>query len=193
MSTAGKVLTVLNLLVMVAWIVMLSAVTQLNVNWQQRIQKQEADLAKAEQAIADSNARYLDLTEQARAEQANKDLDLRETQGRIIAAEGRRSAKTEELTRAQIQLADYEAAVKRAEANRATRLAEGAKAEQDLAALRAEIARKQDENAKLRDQLARLQDDFKRLLSNNAKQVGGATGDRPESKPASDRRTPPAS
>ncbi len=47
MSTAGKVLTVLILLVMVGWIVMLSAVTQLNVNWHTRIAKQEADLQTA--------------------------------------------------------------------------------------------------------------------------------------------------
>ena len=47
MSTAGKVLTVLVLLVMIGWIIMLSAVTQLNVNWEQRIAKQEDDLQKA--------------------------------------------------------------------------------------------------------------------------------------------------
>ena len=41
MSTAGKVLTVLILLVMVGWIIMLSAVTQLNVNWAQKVAAQQ--------------------------------------------------------------------------------------------------------------------------------------------------------
>ncbi len=193
MSTAGKVLTVLNLLVMVAWLIMLSAVTQLNVNWHQRIAKQEADLQTAKDRIAQNTTAVLDLTEQTRADQSAKDRDLREVQGRIIAAEARQSAKTEDLTRIQFQLAEDNAAVQRANTNLTTRQAEKAKAEENLAAKRVEIAQRQDENARLRDQLAKLQADFKRLLANNSKLTNGAASDRPDSKPASDRRPAPAS
>ncbi len=193
MSTAGKVLTVLILLVMVAWIVMLSAVTQLNVNWHTRIAKQDADFDSAKTRATKANTDYLDLTEQTRSEQANKDRDLRELQAKIAAAEARQSSKTEDLTRVQIQLADYLAAVGRAEVNLVTRKAEKAKTEEDLAAKRVEIAQKQDENARLRDQLAKLQDDFKRLLSNNSKLLDKDNGDRPAPRPASERRPSPAS
>lgn len=194
MSTAGKVLTVLNLLVMVGWLIMMSAATQLNVNWHQRIAKQQADLETAQGQITDRTAKIAELTDKARGEQAGKDRDLREVQGRIIATEGRQSTKTEDLTRIQFQAAEYNAAVRRAETNLATRKAERQKAEEDLAAKRAEIAQKQDENSRLRDQLAKLQDDFKRLLSTNSKLTNAAAaGDRPDSKPASDRREPPSS
>ena len=193
MSTAGKVLTVLILLVMMGWIVMLSAVTQLNANWTQRIAKAEKDLEAATAKIAAESTRIVDLTDQGRAEQAGKDRDLREVQSRIVATEGRLSSKVEDLTRVQFQLADYEAAVKKAETNLATRKAELAKANEDFAAKKAEIAQKQEENAQLRDQLARLQDDFRRLLNANTKQIRANTGDRPESQPASDRRPSPAS
>ncbi len=193
MSTAGKVLTVLILLVMVGWIVMLSAVTQLNVNWHTRIAKQEKDLETATTRIAEANAQYLDFTEKTRSEQTSKDRDLREVQGRIAAAEARQSNKTEDLTRTQYQLAEYQAAVARAETNLATRQAEKVKAEENLAAKKVEIAKKQGENAQLRDQLAKLQDDFKRLLSNNSKLTGGANPDRPDPRPASGRRPSPAS
>ncbi len=195
MSTAGKVLTVLILLVMMAWIVMLSAVTQLNVNWQTRIAKVEADSNTAKTRSADNTAKYLDLTEKTRTEQAAKDLDLREIQGRTAAAEARQSSKTEDLTRIQIQVAAYEAAVERAKVNQSTRESEKAKTQADLDAKRIEITKKQDQNNQLRDQLARLQDDFKRLLTNNAKQLDkdGSGNDRPTPRSASDRRPSPSS
>ncbi len=193
MSTAGKVLTVLILLVMMAWIVMLSAVTQLNVNWQTRIAKAEKDLESAKTRLADNTAKALDLTDKTRAEQAAKDLDLREIQGRTAAAEARQSSKTEDLTRVQIQAAAYQAALQRAEVNLATRTAEKAKTQEDLAAKKVEIAKKQDENNQLRDQLAKLQDDFKRLLTNNAKQLDKDGNDRPTPRSASDRRPSPSS
>src|SRR4051794_38189895 len=41
MSTAGKVLTVLILLVMVVWIVMMSGVSQLNYNYAQKVDTQQ--------------------------------------------------------------------------------------------------------------------------------------------------------
>ena len=193
MSTAGKVLTVLNLLVMVAFLIFLSAVTQLNINWHQRIAKQEADLATAKTQITEKGTQIVDLTDAARSEQASKDRDLGEVQGRIVAAEARQSTRIEDLTRTQFQLAESNAAVQRAETNLATRKAERAKAEADLAAKKVQIAQQQDENARLRDQLAKLQDDFKRLLSTNSKQVNSLGADRPESKPASDLRPVPSS
>ena len=192
MSTAGKVLTVLILLAMVAGMVMLSAVTQLNVNWSQKVARQEADITTAKDQATKSNADALDLTERTRSEQARKDLDLGEVQGRIAAAEARLSSRIEDQTRIQYQLADYLAAVGKAETNLATRKTEKAKAEEDLAAKRVEIAKIQDDNSKLRDLLARLQDDFKRLLANNTKQANRAA-DRPAAQPASDRRPSPAS
>lgn len=193
MSTAGKVLTVLILLAMVGWIVVLSAVTQLNVNWQNRIAQGEKDANTAQDRATKAINDAYDLTARTKAEQTAKDRDLREILGRTIAVEGRLSIKNEESSRVQFQLADYQAAVERAKQNQTTREAERLKVEQDLAAKKTEVAQKQDENAKLRDQLAKLQTDFKRLLTDNSRRLGKDGDSRPASRPASERRPAPAS
>ncbi len=193
MSTAGKVLTVLVLLVMVGWLVMLSAVTQLNVNWEQRIAKIDKDFQAASDRVAKANKAIIDFTDEARVEQANRDRDLREVDGRLSAAERRQSDRNEDFSRLQIQVADYLAAVKRAETNNATREAERLKGIDDLAKKKDEIAKAQATNADLRDQLAKLQDEFKRLLADNTAKLPNAAQDRPTTKPASSSRPAPAS
>ena len=194
MSTAGKVLTVLVLLVMIGWIVMLSAVTQLNVNWEQRIAQQEKTLEDANKKADDATRAIIELTESARVEQTNKARDLREVEDRIIAAERRQSTNNEHLTAVQFQLSAYLAAVEKAQANNATREAEKAKAIDDLAKKRDEIAKLQAVNGDLRDQLAKLQDEFKQILADNTAKLNAGGQGRPAPKPASAGRRPsPAS
>jgi len=193
MSTAGKVLTVLVLLVMIGWIVMLSAVTQLNVNWQEQIGKQEKTLKETTDRVDVATKSVLDLTEATRVEQTNKARDLREVENRILAAERRQSTNKEHLTAVQFQLAAYLAAVEKAQLNNTTREAEKAKAIDDLAKKRDEIARLQALNVDLRDQLGKLQGEFKQILAENATKANSGGQDRPKPKPASDRRPSPSS
>ncbi len=192
MSTAGKVLTVLILLVMITWIVMLSAVTQLNVNWQQKIAAQDNQLDQATKDLKTASDGYINLTEKTRVEQDNKARDLREIATRIAAAEARQSASSESLSRIKFQVAGYQAAVKRAETNNATRKAEKDKATEDLAQKREVIAKAQALNAELRDQLAKLQGEFKQLLADNKTLADKAAQARPAPKPASNSRPSPS-
>ena len=194
MSTAGKVLTILVLLVMIGWIVMLSAVTQLNVEWEQRIAKQEATLQDATKKADDNAKLIIDLTESARAEQTNKARDLREVEDRIIAAERRQSTNKERLAAVEFQLASYLSSVEKAQTNNATREAEKAKGIEDLAKKRDEISKLQAANVELRDQLAKLQGEFKAILADNESKANAAGQSRPAPKPASATRRPsPAS
>ena len=192
MSTAGKVLTVLVLLVMVVWLVMMSAVTQLNVNWEQKIAKQQTDLDNLTAEAAKANSSILSLTEQARSEQDATDRELRVVLEKIAATERRQSSTTEDLTRLKFQVADYLAAVERAKTNLATREAEKAKDIDDLAKKRDEIAKAQATNAELRTQLAQLQDEFKRLLAENTANLDKAAKEG-AAKPASSVRDSPPS
>jgi chromosome segregation ATPase len=192
MSTAGKVLTVLILLVMVVWIVVMSGVSQLSYNYAQKIDTQQKELDKLAADAAKANSDILRLTEQARLEQDATDRDLRLSLTRIAAAERRQSSTIEDLTRLKNQVADYLAAVERAKINLSTREAEKAKGEEDLAKKRDEIAKTQATNAELRTQLAQLQDEFKRLLAENTAAVAKASG-KATAKPASNRRESPAS
>ncbi|WP_435011321.1 hypothetical protein P12x_002628 [Tundrisphaera lichenicola] len=192
MSTAGKVLTVLILLVMIIWVVVLSGVTTLNVNWEQKIDKQEKQLqtlqADAEKAASD----IIRLTEQARREQDATERDLAEVLVRIATAERRQSATVESLTRLKAEVADYTAAVERAEINKKNRDAEFAQVEEDVRKKLDEIAKSQTLNSDLRDQLAKLQDDFKKLMADNTAQVEQAVK-AGRARPASSPRPAPAS
>ena len=192
MSTAGKVLTVLILLVMITWIVMISAVTQLNVNWQEKIAAQDKQLKDATDGLTKATRSFLSLTESTRVEQTNKDRDLREVSARITAVEARQSIVTESLARLKFQVAGYDGAVKRAETNNATRKAEKAKLDADLAQKLDLIAKSQAVNADLRGQLSRLQDEFKQLLADNKTMVDKAAQARPTPKPAASTRPSPA-
>ncbi len=194
MSTAGKVLTVLILIVMIPWLIMMSAVIDLNKNYEQKIIAQQKTLNQVTIDVAKANSDILRLTEQARTEQDTTDRDLREILGRIVAAEARQSKATESLTRIKAQAADFLAAVETAKTNLATREAEKAQGKKDLAQKREEIAKAQARNADLRLQLAQLQDEFKRLLDDNTAKAAEAAKQAPSAaKPASSRRESPAS
>jgi len=193
MSTAGKVLTVLILLVMIVWLVVLSGVTQLNVNWEEKIAKQDKQLDQLQKDADAAASRLLSLTDQARLKQDETDRELREILGRIATAERRQSDVVEKLSRVKFELAEYLAAVEQANVNKATREAEFAQGEADLVKKKEEIAKAQGLNSDLRDQLAKLQDEFKRILAENTAQVEKAAREGATSRPASSRRTPPAS
>ena len=194
MSTAGKVLTVLILLVMIGWTVVLASITQLNMNWHEQIAKQEKTLTETTDRVESANKSVIDLTEAIRIEQTNRARDLRDVEDRIIAAERRQSTNKEHLTAVQSQLAAYLAAVEKAQANNATREAEKVKVTDDLAKKRDEIAKTQAVNSDLRDQLGKLQDEFKQILADNARKANDAGQGRPAPRPASSGPRPsPAS
>jgi chromosome segregation ATPase len=192
MSTAGKVLTVLILLVTVVWLVMMSAVTQLNVNWQQKIAAQQKSIDQATAAFEKARADTLSLTEQARVKQNETDLEVRARLVRIASAERRRSSVTEDLTRLKAQVADSQSSAETAKGNLATREAEIIANQEALAKKRDEIAKAQAVNADLKSQLAQLQDDFKQILAKNAAELAKAAK-AGTAKPASSGRAAPSS
>ncbi len=188
MSTAGKVLTVLILLVMVSWIVMMSGVSQLNANYGQKIQREQAELEKVTADAAKANADYLDVTEKARLEQDLTEREVRDKLAEISRRERRLSSTQEDLTRLKFQLADCEIAATKAKTNLDHREAEKVKDEELLAKKRDEIAKLQALNAEYKTQLAQLQDDFKKLLAENAAKIKV-----PVVRPASTIRESPSS
>jgi chromosome segregation ATPase len=188
MSTAGKVLTVLIMLVMFVWLVMMSAVTQLNVNYGQKIQKQQTDLDDVTKKAADTNTAYLDVTEKARQQQDITERDLRIKLAEIAAAERRLSTTQEALSRLKFDVADYEIAVTKAKTNLENRENEKIKGEENKAKKLDEIAKAQALNAELKAQLAQLQEDFKKLLADNSAKIKA-----PSAKPVSIRPESPSS
>ena len=192
MSTAGKVLTVLILIVSVAWLVMLSGVAQLNANWQAKIATQVTEYERVSDEATKTDRRFVSLTEQARATQDATDRELRVRLSRIATAERRQSSTTEDLTRIKAQVADAQGASTTAQANLAIREAEKIQGQEDLAKKRDEIAKAQALNADLKAQLARLQGDFKRILAENAAKLDKAAK-AGAARPASSVREAPSS
>jgi chromosome segregation ATPase len=192
MSTAGKVLTVLILLVMVAWIVMISAVAQLNMNYGAKVDAQAKTLETLQKDVDQATTDVAALTEKARVEQVDEARDLRALQQRIAAVEASLSRALNRQTQIAIELADTEVAVKNAVTNLENRNAEEAKAKEDLARKMDEIEKSKGVNGDLKGQLAKLQDEFKALLAENASRVQQELKSRP-ARNASERRVPPAS
>jgi hypothetical protein len=192
MSTAGKVLTVLILLVTVVWLVMMSAVSQLNQNWGEKVIAQQKSLDDATDAFAKAKEAGLNLTEQARVKQNETDLEGRLRDVKITTAFRLRSSRIEDLSRLKAQVADAQKAVETAKTNQATREAEKIANQESLAKKREEITKAQALNADLKTQLSQLQDDFKRLLAENAAKLDKAAK-AGTTKPASSVRPSPSS
>lgn len=192
MSTAGKVLTVLILLVMCVWLVIISGVSKLNATYGQKINAQQKQLDKLAIDVAKANNDIQSITEQARVEQDATGRDDRLLQIKIDSAERRKSIKIEFLTRLKAEVADYLVAVERATKNLTTREAEKAKGIDDVAKKKDEVAKAQGRNAELRTELAQLQEDFKRLLAGNSESIDKAR-QKSLAKPASNVRVSPSS
>jgi chromosome segregation ATPase len=192
MSTAGKVLTVLILLVMLGWIVMMSAVTQLNVNWEEKIAAQQKTLDQATEDFTKARDDSYRITEQARSKQDETERELRLKLSKIAGAEARQSSYVEDLSRTKAEVADALSAVEVAKANLATREAEKIKNQENLAKLRDQIAQFKASNADLKSQLGQLQEDFKRLLAENAAKLDKAAKEG-AARPASSVRESPSS
>jgi hypothetical protein len=188
MPTAGKVLTILILLAMLVWLVMMSAVTQLNVNYGLKIDKEQKELDKLTVDADTANRDYLIVTEKARQEQDLTERDVRIKLDDVAQGERRLSTTLESLARVKLNVADYEVAAAKAKTNLDNREAEKVKGEEDKAKKLDEIAKAQALNADLKAQLAKLQDEFKKLLAENSEKIKG-----PIAKPVSTGREGPAS
>jgi chromosome segregation ATPase len=175
MSTAGKVLVVLVMLVMAGWVVLISAVAQLNSNYGELVAKNDKTLETLTADVAKTTQDIAATIDKANREQADMVRDLAEVQARIVAFERHQSAAIEGLTRLKLQVANYESALATAVKALETRNAEEAQAKETLANKKAEIEKSKALNADLREQLAKLQDEFKRLLSENTSQLSDPT------------------
>ncbi len=167
MSTAGKVLSVLIVLVTVAWVFLTAAVSQLNHNGTKAVDALKVQVAKLE----------TDLTRATRDLDKAKDdwhLDQAVTQKRLTVLQARqsdiekaRSAVQEIATRVTLQLADAETIAKTSAADRDQRIVEKKAEIEDLAKTRAEVERRKTERTDLVGRLTELRKKFQTTLDEN--------------------------
>jgi chromosome segregation ATPase len=167
MSTAGKVLIVLILLVLPVWIIMFSAVAELNKNGTQAVQDLKNKVAKLEEDVAKNERDIVTLKDETTLEQESMGEQLAVLRSRQADAEKARSELTEMQKRVQYQLAGVEAALKNAQVTRDLRDAEKKTVTKEIADAEAGVKKLQEEHAELTAQLDRLRAEFKETLETN--------------------------
>lgn len=171
MSTAGKVLIALVLLVLPVWIMLVSAVAQLNSEWKQALAKQqqqaeslEQQIAKNEQEIAatrDAISRMLDVAQEQQTVLRSKIADV----------ERSRANAAEILSSVNVQLSVLKGAVAGAEKARDQRAAEKMAEIQRKDAAEKEVEQLKIQNNELMNTLAQLREEFKATLDANRRLI----------------------
>lgn len=167
MSTAGKVLSVLVILVTVAWVFLTAAVSQLNRNGTKAVDDLKVQVAKLETEVTKA-ARDLDKAkEDWHLEQAVTQKRLTVLQARQSDLEKARSVVQEISTRVTLQLADAETIAKTSAADRDQRIVEKKAETEALKKARADVVQLKAERTELVGRLTELRKKFQTTLDEN--------------------------
>jgi hypothetical protein len=171
MSTAGKVLIALIILVLPIWIMLVSAVAQLNSEWRQALAKQkqqveslEQQIAKNEQDIAQTRDTISTVLDTAQEQQTV-------LRSKIADVERSRANAAEILSAVNVQLSVLKGAVAGAEKARDQRAAEKMAEIQGKETAEKEVEQLKIQNNELMNTLAQLREEFKATLEANKKLI----------------------
>jgi len=172
MSTAAKVLAVLVLLVVPVWIILMSAVAELNKSGGAQVASLKKDVERLDGEVAKLQKDVVDLKDQITLEQGAMADQLSAIRAHQADLQKARSETIEIATRVKNQLASTQDAVKRAEATRNLRTTEKTQEIEAKAKAEAEVEKLKQVHAGLVEQLDKLRDDFKSTVDANRKLVG---------------------
>jgi chromosome segregation ATPase len=172
MSTAGKVLVVLILLVTVGWLFLGSGVAQLNRNGNAALAKLQADLAKAEEGLQQAQVDLVRIKDQTSQFQENMDTQVAVIRARVTDVEAAGSRLKAVLNNMQHQLETVQNTVEQAQHDLDVRKQERADETKALADARAEVRRLRDRDGELTDRLASLRREFKATYEKNVESLG---------------------
>ncbi len=167
MSTPGKVLSVICLLMVVVCVYLMAQVSQLNRNWGKAID------SVTEQVKTDSkNLEELKVQSFATAEHVKKERILTDTQFVAVRQDledlrGLLSRAQETLLRVELQLEAELETIQIAQAAKERRDREHVQLEQDQQEAIAEVQQLADQNDELLSRLADLREEFQTLLAEN--------------------------
>lgn len=188
MSTAGKVLSVLSVVMLVVQLALFSAVAELNMSGGGRLDALRKDVAKLRVDVAQAERSSYDLREAVSAEQVARERDLFVSRARLSTAERQLTTTRESLTRVQFQVENTTKAVASAVEAKTLRNQEKADLETRKAEEEAIVKRLQGENTLLLESLTSLRSSFQETLKKNAEEVrrqSGSAATRPATRPAS--------
>ena len=167
MSTAGKVLVVLVTLSLMAWIVLFSAVAQLNTNWGQAMLKADGQLAEvlAKQEAAEAAVQKNQL--ETHQTQRRDELELVNLRTRDADAARVLSVANETNTRYKIDLSTVNAGAEEAKSAQDRRERDVADLKKQLINLQGEVSRERAANRILLDRLDKLEKEYLDLAAKN--------------------------
>lgn len=167
MSTAGKVLSVLVVLVAVVWVMLSATVAQLNRNGTQAVEDLQKKVAALEVQVVEAARAFDQLKESTHLEQLKTQSELTTIQARQADVEKTRSEVKEIATRVQLQVADVDAMVKNAGAHQKQREDDKDAEIRALAAARENVETLKDQREQMVGRLSTLRDKFKATLQQN--------------------------
>lgn len=167
MSTAGKVLVVLVMLVAAIWTVLASGVAELNKSGSEQVAKQKDQVTSLEQQVAKATRDLALLKDEIALKQEETDQQLRVIRVQQADLQKARSETIEIASRVKLQVALMQESLKRAEATKDLRHKEHSQEVEAKAAAEREVETLKQEHAELVDQLDQLRSKFKATVESN--------------------------
>ena len=172
MSTAGKVLAVLVMLMSLVWMILSAGVAQLNTNGNQKLH----DLAEQVEKLQDDVEKAEDdidaLKSSASSVQENLDHEITVLHARQSDHEKDHSQIRESLSRWQYELATVQETIERAKSALQHRIDEHQNAEQVLAKSKSDVKDLTDRSGELMNQLVALRKEFQSTYHSNIESLG---------------------
>jgi len=167
MSTAGKVLTGLVLLMLPIWIVLVSAVTQLNASWREVLRAEVEKVAKLEQSVLDNQKEIQRLKDRILIVQVSGEEQATVLREKLADVERIKAEAINIQTAVKNQIESLTAAGASAAVARDRRKEEKEQEIQATAAAEKAVNELKAENAELMTQLTQLRQEFRSLLESN--------------------------
>jgi len=171
MSTAGKVLVVLVMLVVPIWVTLVSAVAETNKTWGEQVQKLEGQVKKLQEDVKAARQDLVATKDQISRDQVAMAERIAMLRSRKVDVEKRLSETIEIATRLKLRLKATQDEIKQAEATRDLRAAEKTAEIAAKAAAEAEVEQLKQEHVTLVGELKQLRDQFKSTVDSNRKIV----------------------
>jgi chromosome segregation ATPase len=171
MSTAGKVLIVLILLLVPVWMILVAGVAQLNTEATRQIAKLKTEVEKLEADVVKTESDVQDLKDRISLEQRGTAEDLEVIRAKLAEVYRARTDVTENQERVKLDLALVEAEVKSAQTELEQRKANQEAEKKALGDVKDEVTRLQAETSDLMNELSRLREEFKATVASNRKLI----------------------
>lgn len=171
MSTTGKVLSVLAVLLSIVWVVLTSTVSELNRNGTKALDDLQTKYVKISEDLKVAEHDFQGLQDRIYHEQLETDNDIAVLRGQQSELEKSRSQVLELSSRLNLQLELMGVTIKQATAGRDLRAAEKVAEIKAKADAEADVETLKTENAKSLARLSELREKFKSTLESNRSMV----------------------